>query len=412
MIACALLAGACTFLEVLPEYLPSFVFPIAAAGTGVCTSAIAMRGASQISELRTKDALIALALTQLLGVFIYSFLSMLSDSGQHYLSLLFLCLLPLAAVCFSFCQSPEQPTESSEPFGSLPKSFKRLLVSVFVLCFVFSLIRGYFPGFMEAADFDRSRAVTALCIVGIMMAIVLVAAAKPADANFGSFAYSIFLIATVSVVFVPLFGIDNLFVGAFAVALLSVSFYAIWGVLACIAHKSGSSVLRVFGLGFGIGALGATVGVFIGDFLHTSPSVDEGTVATVGVLLVILSVLGVLIFLKKEDLQSLMLPASSEQPEYSRDDEKKDVAVKPRFRLRCQQIASREGLSPREAEVMIHMAKGKDAKAISEALFISFNTSRTHIRKVYTKLNIHNRSDFFALLDSEEYVEVGEEPQE
>lgn len=36
---------------------------------------------------------------------------------------------------------------------------------------------------------------------------------------------------------------------------------------------------------------------------------------------------------------------------------------------------------------------GKDAKAIADELFISFNTVRSHIRRIYVKLDVHSRQE-------------------
>jgi DNA-binding NarL/FixJ family response regulator len=49
-------------------------------------------------------------------------------------------------------------------------------------------------------------------------------------------------------------------------------------------------------------------------------------------------------------------------------------------------------LSSREIEVLHYMAKGLTTRAISEALFISENTVKTHIRHILEKLEVNNRT--------------------
>ena len=51
------------------------------------------------------------------------------------------------------------------------------------------------------------------------------------------------------------------------------------------------------------------------------------------------------------------------------------------------------GLSTREADVLELLVVGKDAKAIADELFISFNTVRAHIRRIYVKLDVHSRQE-------------------
>lgn len=400
VLSLGVLAGIFTFLEVLPSVIGGSLFPLFAAATGVCTSAIELRCAVQISNVRTKDALIVLAGAQIVAIFIYAFIFMITKSGMEVLALVILCALPFLGALFSAFAAFDQEGAEQVPFMSLPKPFWRLLCAVFILTLVFSLIRGYFPSVLGPQEFDLSRTMTAISISMIMIVIIVVSAYLPAQSNFGNVAYGILITASFLVVFVPLFGIDSLLIGSVAVALLAVSFYAVWAVLACVAHKSGASAIKVFGLGYGFAALGATAGVFIGNILHMSPEVNESTVSIVGSLLVVVSVIVALLFLNKRGINLLMIPAKSD--DVDEKEETFDADVRPRFKLRCRQIAERHGLSPRETEVMLLMAKGKDAKAISEMLFVSYNTARTHIKNVYAKLDVHNRSEFIAVIDSEE----------
>ena len=69
------------------------------------------------------------------------------------------------------------------------------------------------------------------------------------------------------------------------------------------------------------------------------------------------------------------------------------------FRIRCTRIAENYGLSDREAEVFVLIAKGNDARQISDRLYVSYNTARTHIRNIYAKMDVHSRHEFFEILN-------------
>ena len=60
--------------------------------------------------------------------------------------------------------------------------------------------------------------------------------------------------------------------------------------------------------------------------------------------------------------------------------------------------ASKEtaSLSPREKEVLDHLAKGFLYKEIAEALGIGYDTVHTHIRRVYEKLHVRSRAQAVA----------------
>jgi DNA-binding NarL/FixJ family response regulator len=57
---------------------------------------------------------------------------------------------------------------------------------------------------------------------------------------------------------------------------------------------------------------------------------------------------------------------------------------------------SQWGLSARESEVLALLATGMPNQAIAEAIFVSDNTVRTHLKSVFRKLGVTNRSQAVA----------------
>ena len=58
--------------------------------------------------------------------------------------------------------------------------------------------------------------------------------------------------------------------------------------------------------------------------------------------------------------------------------------------------AARDGLSPREVEVLRLLAHGLSAAAIAERLVISRKTVSTHLQHVMAKLGVHSRAQAVA----------------
>ncbi|MBV9987945.1 MAG: response regulator transcription factor [Chitinophagaceae bacterium] len=56
-------------------------------------------------------------------------------------------------------------------------------------------------------------------------------------------------------------------------------------------------------------------------------------------------------------------------------------------------VVPESGLSERETEILRNMVSGLDYKKIGEKLFISPNTVRNHISKIYDKLHISSKTD-------------------
>ncbi len=70
-----------------------------------------------------------------------------------------------------------------------------------------------------------------------------------------------------------------------------------------------------------------------------------------------------------------------------------------RLALQCRLVSDAFGLSSRETEVMELIARGYSGPAIAEMLFISENTTRTHNKRIYAKLDIHKKQDMIDLIN-------------
>lgn len=68
--------------------------------------------------------------------------------------------------------------------------------------------------------------------------------------------------------------------------------------------------------------------------------------------------------------------------------------------LRCDLIGRKYALSQREMEIMLLFARGNTISSVAEELFISENTVKTHMRRLYMKLGIHKKQELFALINS------------
>jgi DNA-binding CsgD family transcriptional regulator len=64
-------------------------------------------------------------------------------------------------------------------------------------------------------------------------------------------------------------------------------------------------------------------------------------------------------------------------------------------RLAAQSFA----LSVREEEILCYLVRGKSAKSIAAAAYISYNTVKTHISHVYQKLGVHTREELMQLVE-------------
>ena len=68
----------------------------------------------------------------------------------------------------------------------------------------------------------------------------------------------------------------------------------------------------------------------------------------------------------------------------------------------CEIIAQDFGLTQRELEIMYSIVVGKTRKAISEELFITPNTIKTHLHNLYGKLDLHSEGDLRTFVAKQE----------
>lgn len=69
------------------------------------------------------------------------------------------------------------------------------------------------------------------------------------------------------------------------------------------------------------------------------------------------------------------------------------------FEERCQAIVKLYQLSPREADILAYLAKGRNAAWIQEELTISPHTVKSHIYNIYRKLDIHSQQKLMSFVE-------------
>lgn len=71
------------------------------------------------------------------------------------------------------------------------------------------------------------------------------------------------------------------------------------------------------------------------------------------------------------------------------------------FMQSCKRVARSHGLTPRETEVFILLAKGRNAEYIEKKLVVSHSTARSHIYNIYKKLGISSHQLLINMVEDE-----------
>lgn len=87
---------------------------------------------------------------------------------------------------------------------------------------------------------------------------------------------------------------------------------------------------------------------------------------------------------------------------------------KNRLGLKCKELADDHGLTARENEILLLIARGSHLSQIASELHISNNTVKTHTRHIYAKLMVNSRRELMTLLGVKKQSEknAAQEPSE
>ncbi len=75
---------------------------------------------------------------------------------------------------------------------------------------------------------------------------------------------------------------------------------------------------------------------------------------------------------------------------------------------RIKEAVAKLGLTQRESQIVEKFAIGKSTQALANELFISAATVRTHLRKIFTKLNIGSRVELLSMVIAKILDDIGD----
>lgn len=95
-------------------------------------------------------------------------------------------------------------------------------------------------------------------------------------------------------------------------------------------------------------------------------------------------------------LSMLLLFLSRRRPRFLKE-QVVVMSAEDRFARRAQELKGECRLTPRETEIMLHLARGRSAAVIAEELVCSPATVRTHTKSIYAKLGVHSKQELIDL---------------
>ena len=168
--------------------------------------------------------------------------------------------------------------------------------------------------------------------------------------------------------------------------------------LADVARHSTYRPITVFAAGWVAYSLPFALGKIVGDMLHVWGHNASVTMSLIVWVLVIVTLFFLdessagnhLVFTELNDGGGEDTPAKrmgSMQQTLDGQGASDELA------LRCAAMTEAYGLTPRESEILDLLARGRSKAYIADALFISENTVRGHVKRLYAKLDVHSKQE-------------------
>ena len=167
-----------------------------------------------------------------------------------------------------------------------------------------------------------------------------------------------------------------------------------------VTERTGAMAFSVFGATQGCAALAVVLGVPIAESLSQAVSLGAAqwsTIASIGLFLIFSSAVIVISPKSLETVWGLMPKEAA--PDGPRRDPRSQPAPNGEG-SDCSFLLSTYGLTARECEVALLLAKGRSLPFIQEELHIAQGTAQTHLSHIYRKLGVHSRQEFLDVIEA------------
>lgn len=192
---------------------------------------------------------------------------------------------------------------------------------------------------------------------------------------------------------------SNLFGLASVLLSCGTGFFEIFmfAMLAALASKNPIAALPLFAWGDAMGSWGTILGANFGRNANGTATLGLSGIDTVA--LIVFAIVAYVIIPKKginftETIRQLTSPELVVANEGS-------GSAPQRLEERCRRLGESCGLTDREQQVFEYLARGRNVWFIQEELVVSYNTVKTHVSHIYTKLGVHSHQELINLVEQQ-----------
>ena len=167
----------------------------------------------------------------------------------------------------------------------------------------------------------------------------------------------------------------------------------LWCMLAGMSRDTELPSALLFSIAFACINAALLAGTLVGFLYADTLKQSDIVLTTVALVAAYLLFMAALFLFKDKSLKSI--GSEAELPGLP------DLRPEAPVPQRCERIAGAHQFTPREREIFLLLAQGFTIPAISEKLFVSENTVKSHVKSIYQKMGIHTRSELIELVNAQ-----------
>lgn len=298
--------------------------------------------------------------------------------------------------------------------GAHPKSRSmasvtaKLMISIGVFSFLARMLDSLPASGTDPFATMGGSSLFALVIVGTVFLFVAVLSRRDFDATL---VYRISVpIMVLGFTALALFSAEN---SAISILLVNVGYeffdVLAWILFAHLARRHTSGVAYIYGMGVTCMFAGMAAGLLAGELTHALVSNGAMQITVVAFACIFsLVIVGFMVF--PESMLTQLAHRKSEHKHTTPDADQEapvenaqaEAPAEATLEERCAVAATRHGLTPRESEILVMLARGRTIAIIARDLQIAKGTARTHTERIYRKLDVHKQQELIDLVEAVE----------
>lgn len=165
-----------------------------------------------------------------------------------------------------------------------------------------------------------------------------------------------------------------------------------WALITSMIARNPAGAVEFATMGFGISAVAAGIGLALRELPHVMAS-DDIQVVYFAIPLALFAFLWLAV--RKLSFSEIIARIRAVEPL------EHHTAQPDEIESSCAHVAERFQLTDREREVLVLLARGRNATVIQDKLGIARSTTKTHVSHVYQKLGVHTQQEVIDLVERE-----------